>query len=289
MSSSARGMGYSNPLGYNSTMRFMREKSSMVFQSDRVFFFLVLFRWASLLPALLTLLFGDQRAEVLPPALVFGITLLINLVVSIFNRPLNQVVTDHPPIFVIDLIVSAGILAVSGGSQSPYYLYALSPLLAGAFFFQMQGAVVASAFFTPLYLIGNYLNSNSDLPNNLIGFITQLAGIWLIPILFAYPSTLLRAIHQARDDLSAARDELSQKHENLATAHRQLEIIHDLTVLLQAAPDLISVQERVLGAVTTDLGFSKAVVAMVDPRTKRSAAGWYILLTLLFRPLVRYP
>jgi len=275
LSSSARGMGYSNPLGYNSTMRFMREKSSMVFQSDRVFFFLVLFRWASLLPALLTLLFGDQRAEVLPPALVFGITLLINLVVSIFNRPLNQVVTDHPPIFVIDLIVSAGILAVSGGSQSPYYLYALSPLLAGAFFFQMRGAVVASAFFTPLYLIGNYLNSNSDLPNNLIGFITQLAGIWLIPILFAYPSTLLRAIHQARDELSAARDELSQKHENLATAHRQLEIIHDLTVLLQAAPDLISVQERVLGAVTTDLGFSKAVVAMVDP-AHEEIGGWLV-------------
>ena len=52
-------------------------------------------------------------------------------------------------------------------------------------------------------------------------------------------------------------------------------IIHDLTVLLQAAPDLISVQERVLGAVTTDLGFSKAVVALVDP-AREELGGWLV-------------
>ena len=104
---------------------------------------------------------------------------------------------------------------------------------------------------------------------------TQLAGIWLFPILFAYPSTLLKDINRAREELSSARDELAQKHENLATAHRQLEIIHDLTVLLQAAPDLISVQERVLGAVTTDLGFSKAVVALVDP-AREELGGWLV-------------
>ena len=66
-----------------------------------------------------------------------------------------------------------------------------------------------------------------------------------------------------------------QKHENLATAHRQLEIIHDLTMLLQSAPDLISVQERVLGAVTTELGFSKAVVALVDPAYEE-LGGWLV-------------
>jgi hypothetical protein len=65
-----------------------------------------------------------------------------------------------------------------------------------------------------------------------------------------------------------------QKHANLETAHRQLEIIHDLTVLLQAAPDLISVQERVLGAVTTDLGFSKRLLRWLIPPAKNLAAGW---------------
>jgi signal transduction histidine kinase len=83
----------------------------------------------------------------------------------------------------------------------------------------------------------------------------------------------LKDISQAREELATARDELARKHENLETAHRQLEIIHELTVLLQSAPDLISVQERVLGAVTIDLGFSKAVVCLVDPGHEE-LGGW---------------
>ena len=46
-------------------------------------------------------------------------------------------------------------------------------------------------------------------------------------------------------------------------------------MLLQAAPDLISVQERVLGAVTTDLGFSKAVVALANP-AREELGGWLV-------------
>ena len=45
--------------------------------------------------------------------------------------------------------------------------------------------------------------------------------------------------------------------------------------MLQSAPDLLSVQERVLGAVTTDLGFSKAVVALVDP-AREELGGWLV-------------
>lgn len=243
---------------------------------NRVFSFLVAFRWASLIPALLTLSTEYQLHQLLPPVLVLGIALLANLIISLANRQLNQLVINHPTLISIDLLLSAGILVLSGGSHSPYYLYALSPLLAGAFFFQMRGALTTSLVFTPLYLIGSYLNSQTTLEQtDLIGLITQLAGIWLIPILFAYPSILLKDINQAREELTTARDELTQKHENLATAHRQLEIIHDLTMLLQAAPDLVSVQERVLGVVTTDLGFSKAVVALVDP-AREELGGWLV-------------
>jgi signal transduction histidine kinase len=215
--------------------------------------------------------FENQPAQFFHPVYVFGIALLANLVISIINRPLNKLVVEQPVFLGVDLLFSAGILAISGGANSPYYLYALSPLLAGAFFFQMRGALIASIVFTPLYLLSNNFGPQSDL----VVLMTQVAGIWLIPILFAYPSTLLKDINQAREELTTARDELAQKHENLSTAHRQLEIIHDLTVLLQAAPDLISVQERVLGAVTTGLGFSKAVVALVDP-AREELGGWLV-------------
>lgn len=103
------------------------------------------------------------------------------------------------------------------------------------------------AIFTPLYLFS--ITFHPAQPSDSIILMMQLAGIWLFPMLFAYPSTLLRDINRAREELTSARDELAQKHENLETAHRQLEIIHDLTVLLQSAPDLISVQERARASV----------------------------------------
>ncbi len=227
-----------------------------IFRSNRVFIFLVIFRWVSLIPALLML--GKTNA-LIHPLLVLALALAINGIVALFNRPLNRMVIEKPIFLSIDLLFSAFILAISGGSHSPYYLYALSPLLAGAFFFQVRGALTASLLFTPLFIFANTYNPQT--PSDVIVMATQLSGIWLLPLLFAYPSTLLKSVNQATDELSAA--------------HRQLEIIHDLTVLLQAAPDLISVQERVLGAVVTDLGFSKAVVAMVDP-THEEIGGWLV-------------
>jgi signal transduction histidine kinase len=218
---------------------------------------------------------GAPSTTPLSAAGSLGIALLANLVISLFHHSLNKLVIRYPLLLGIDLLFCAGLLAVSGGDRSPYYLYALSPLLAGAFFFQMRGAILVSIFFTPLYLLANSLSARLSLGMDSLALMTQLAGVWLIPILFAYPSILLKDINGAREELSNARDELTRKHDNLATAHRQLEIIHDLTLLLQAAPDLLSVQERVLGAVTSDLGFSKAVVALVDPALAE-LGGWLV-------------
>lgn len=241
------------------------------FHIRRAFSFLAAYRWASLMPALLTLSIENAQEQPVSPIVIFGIAFLANLFIFLSNRQLNNLVVEQPAFLGIDLIFSASLLAVSGGTNSPYYLYALSPLLAGAFFFQMRGALIVSIAFTPLYFLSNYFASQTE-P---VMLMTQLAGIWLIPILFAYPATLLKDVEHARQELTIARDELTQKHANLATAHRQLEIIHDLTILLQAAPDLLSVQERVLGAVTTDLGFSKAVVALVDP-AREELGGWLV-------------
>ncbi|MBI2332359.1 MAG: hypothetical protein HYU84_09425 [Chloroflexi bacterium] len=215
----------------------MLKKITSLFQDNRVFAFLVVFRWASLIPALLTIF--SNESLFLPSLLVLLVAAFANGVVSMFHQTINGLVEKFPALLFVDLLFSAGILAVSGGSHSPYYLYALSPLLAGAFFFQLRGALVVSAVFTPLYLFACWYASQGF--SDVVVLTTQLAGVWLLPFLFAYPSSLLKSVNQAKENLSAA--------------HRQLEIIHDLTVLLQAAPDLISVQERVLGAVTTELGF----------------------------------
>ena len=247
------------------------------FHPSRIFHVLVAYRWGSLLPALFLLTDNthSNSPNYLSPLSVLVVALLVNAVIAVFNRPLNRIVIEYPFAIGLDLLFCAALLAVSGGIHSAYYLYALSPLLAGAFFFQLRGAIAISAAFTPLYLVANSLSLPVNFLADNISLMTQLAGIWLIPTLFAYPSALLKDINRAREELSEARDELAQKHENLEIAHRQLEIIHDLTMLLQAAPDLLSVQERVLGAVTTDLGFTKAVVALVDPALEE-LGGWLV-------------
>lgn len=247
------------------------------FHPSRVFSFLVIFRWASLLPALLTLGIADQLEQFPAPVWVVGIALLVNVVISLASRPINQLVNQYPFLIGADILFAAGLLAISGGTHSPYYLHALSPLLAGAFFFQMRGALAAAAIFTLLYPAADLLAHRlTDLqPTNTVTLITQLTGIWLIPIMLAYPSMLLKEINRARDELSTARDELAEKHDKLGVAHRQLRVIHDLTVLLQAAPDLISVQQRVLGAMTTGMGFRRAVVGVVDP-AREEMGGWML-------------
>jgi signal transduction histidine kinase len=248
----------------------MLKKLDSLFRANHIFLFLVFYRWVSLIPAFFA--WNQSAFHLLPPLWVMLIALAANSFIALFNRPLNKWVLEHPVFLGMDILFSAFIMAISGGMNSPYYLYALSPLLAGAFFFQMRGALSVSAFFTPLILLANYYSSATMNP---IFSAIELAGIWLFPVLYAYPSILLRDVSRAHEELAEARDELSKKHENLANVHRQLEIIHDLTILLQAAPDLVSVQERVLGAVTTDLGFSKAVVATVDPAFEE-LGGWLV-------------
>ena len=242
----------------------MLSKLESLFRSDRVFAFLVAYRWTSLLPALLTL---RAAPAPVPPAWILLAASLVNLLISLFHKRLNRRVTARPFLMGADLLFAASLLTLSGGTRSPYVLYALSPLLASAFFFQMRGALGTALLFTPLHLASDFLAHRlASLPaSENVTLITQLVGIWLIPILFAYPSVLLKAIHQTSDQLALARDKLAEQNESLTAAHRQLRVIHELTVLLQAAPDLLSVQQRVLGAVTTGLGFRHAVVGLVDP------------------------
>ncbi len=232
----------------------------------RFFLFLVVFRWASLVPGIWLLWQETAPARGISTGLVLAVAAGNVLLISAFYRPLNRWVTRRPYLLSIDLVFVAGLLAISGGARSPYYLYALSPLLAAAFFFQLRGALFAAGLFTPLYLAAALFPS----PAPLTGFdtnllFTQLMGIWLIPVLLSYPAILLQRLAIAHTALEKTGEELTQQNIQLVQSHRQLEIIHDLTTLLQAAPDVQSVQERVLTAVTGELGFPGAAVGLVDP------------------------
>jgi signal transduction histidine kinase len=210
----------------------------------------------------------------LAPGLVLAIAAGVTLLITASHRALNHLLTERPYLLGVDMLFAAGLLAVSRSTHSPYYLYALSPLLASAFFFQVRGALVAAGTFTPLYLLALAASQRlSAIPAEPEVLFTQLAGIWLIAVLFSYPSVLLKRLREAHDALMEARDDLAQQNTHLTDAHRQLKIIHDLTVSLQAASDVQSVQQRVLLAVTGELEFSQAIVGLVSPITQK-LEGW---------------
>ena len=79
---------------------------------------------------------------------------------------------------------------------------------------------------------------------------TAVVGAYLIGGAFGFASDLVRRLRLARDEL--------------AEAHRDLQVIHDLTISLQSAADVTEVEERVLEAVTRELAYPKAFVALVD-------------------------
>ena len=233
--------------------------------NDRVFRFMLLYRWGSLLPALVVLLMSAGSATENPRLfLVFGLAVLDNLALTVFLRPLNDAVTSRPAFIVIDLVFGAALIALTGGWQSPYYLYALSPLLGAALLISMRGALAAATLFGVLYLgalaadvnlFGSTVNTGQAL--------TQFAGIFLVAGLFGYPGVLVRRLRQARDAL--------------AESHRELESLHRLALAMQSsAVSVVDVQEQILGSVTGTLGFERATLAIADPDN-------HVLVDWLFR------
>jgi len=77
-----------------------------------------------------------------------------------------------------------------------------------------------------------------------------VVGFYSVSGAIGYAFSLVQQLEGARDEL--------------AEAHRDLEVIHDLTISLQSASDVNEVEERVLEAVTQELNYSRAVVALVD-------------------------
>ena len=119
----------------------------------RIFILLVVYRWISLFPALVALLLsfsnGDANTRLVLALLV---AVVLNVLISSLHGRLNHALVARPWLLLVDMALVAALIALTGGWQTPYYLYALSPLLAAAFFFQLRGALIAVTLFLPLYL-----------------------------------------------------------------------------------------------------------------------------------------
>lgn len=226
----------------------------------RIFRLLVLYRWISLIPPLIYVFvaFSNSGDDFLRAVLALLTAVGLNTVISLFPNQLNSALQRRPWLLLIDLFVIANLMATTGGWRSPYYLYALNPLMVAAFFFELRGALLATSVFVPIYLLSILTGvwAYAETPDWFV-VLVNIIGFYLISGTFGYAARLL-------DRLRLTSKELAQANGELAAAHRDLEVLYELTTSLHGAADVEEVQEMVLTAVTTDFGCQRAVMGLVD-------------------------
>jgi len=219
----------------------------------RIFQLLLLYRWVSLIPPLIaaiTLSITGQES-----LLVWGVLLtavFLNSIILIFATQLNRAVRARPIFLIVDIFIAAVIIAVTGGWQSPYILYVMSPLMAAALFFELRGALISATVFTPFYLLAviTAVHWGGTLPESFI-IIVNIVGFYLTSSVVGYATMLM------------ARLQVTSRE--LTVAHHELQALHAFTAALHSAADVAAVQEMTLTAVTENLGYKKAVVGLVSP------------------------
>ncbi|HFC13041.1 MAG TPA: sensor histidine kinase [Anaerolineae bacterium] len=135
----------------------------------------------------------------------------------------------QPLFIVVDLLFVAGLVALSGGWQSAYYLYTLSPLIVAAFFFQLRGVWLTTAAFLPLYIAAVlFTRGDSAESINWVIFLTQGLGIVILASTFGYVSSLLQRLRLIHHELLLAQDEMTAQVQARAIETERLRIARDM-------------------------------------------------------------
>ncbi|MHB8620891.1 MAG: GAF domain-containing sensor histidine kinase, partial [Chloroflexota bacterium] len=188
-----------------------------------------------------------------------------NAVPSLFHRQLNRLVVEYPLLFLADLAFSAFLIGASGGARSPYYLYALGPLLAAGLFFEVEGGLLAAGVFSVLYgavlVLGGVL---LQLPTDWQLAASSVASFFLVAGLFGFSARLLERSRHDTDALRQLKDEMYGMNRKLERNNAELETVQDLGIAMQSTIEPEDVQEKILVGLTTRLGFDRAVLALAD-------------------------
>jgi diguanylate cyclase (GGDEF)-like protein/PAS domain S-box-containing protein len=204
-----------------------RDWLTRAIREENIFLFLLGVRWVSLLPPAMAL--GFYRASD-PFALpIFALALLSTALLSAFSSRFNKLVLHKPAVLGVDMALSACFVALTGGLNSPYERYAYLPLLAAAFFFQIRGGLLAAAAYTPLYMAALFVAQQSsgavmDAPEVL----TQILTIFLLALVFGYPSVLLQRLRAATSQLQHAQQEAARAETLAAMGRLTAYVSHEI-------------------------------------------------------------
>jgi signal transduction histidine kinase len=87
------------------------------------------------------------------------------------------------------------------------------------------------------------------------------------------PGDELVALRRRVSELEQLNSALAESHTQLERVSRIFHVTHALAVAMQSAGDISEIHERVLTLITTELGYERAVLAMVEPHDA-VLTGW---------------
>ncbi len=236
---------------------------------QNLFMFLLIYRWGSLLLAMWLFIAKTELLVGVSLSFLLAFALAGTLFITIFHTPLKQMLLDTPLLIGFDLLFVATLLTLSGGPQSPFTFYALSPLLASAFFFQMRGAIISLGVSSLIYPLILWLSlQRFGAAFDIAQLFTQVAGFWLVTVLFGSLSDLVKQLQQTHQALTETHASLARQNDELITTHHQLELIHELSLFLYA-PDKQTIQQKLLNVVVKTLEFDRAAIALFNSNLSR--------------------
>lgn len=197
-----------------------------LWRGDNVFLFLLGARWLSLLPPALEL----PGAANTMASRIFALALFSNILLTVFHPKLNRLVMRTPIYLALDMASAAVFIAMTGGTASPYEFYALTPLLAAVFFFQIRGGLLAAAVFMPFYLGATAFarqQGNLGVAYWPVVF-GELLNFSLTALVFGYLSSLLRRLHTATIQLQQAQQEAARAETLAAIGKMTAKVSHEI-------------------------------------------------------------
>ncbi|HDP69371.1 MAG TPA: hypothetical protein ENN38_00995 [Actinobacteria bacterium] len=193
-------------------------------EGEKVSAFLVFYRWANWFLALTLLSLGavpkisSARAWSL---IVF--VCLYNIILGRYHPYIYKKIKKQPLFLGVDYLVCFGLIALSGGWRSPYYLYSFSPLLIAALVGKVKGGFMGASISAILNL--SALALNGFVPQKMLemGFgddlVADQLSYFLIGIFFTYPAILMRRLDKNRAILETTKKNLEFQVETLKSIY----------------------------------------------------------------------
>lgn len=254
--------------------------------SERLIRWLLIYRWATLILPLATLLFLSgvdcttwlMRVE---DGLTRGQEVVVLLLATaasgllVFFEPLlRRIAERRPSSIVFDLLFMIGLVALTGGEKSPYLLHSFTPVFSMAIFAPGWGGWFAGGLFALLLPIASWVNHLiTALPVDLLLITTYGVGLLLTAPLIGVVSRLWRDSQAHSLTLARMSEQLADKNEILSQTNRQLLLLQQLTLALEEASDPVELQEQLLVGLVDGLGLARAVVALYEP-DQSALTGW---------------